>query len=100
DPSKAVSADNVEQPAGAEPFDSGNIDRRRTWSHTFTVPGTYRYVCVPHELAGMVGVVVVEGGSWSDVVSGACCFPCPLLPDVSAAIRRAAMVEMPTSSST
>lgn len=63
DPSKAVSADNVELPAGAEPFDSGNIDPERTWSHTFTVPGTYRYVCVPHELAGMVGVVVVEGGS-------------------------------------
>ncbi|HEU5210140.1 MAG TPA: plastocyanin/azurin family copper-binding protein [Longimicrobiales bacterium] len=63
DRSRAASADNVVLPAGAEPFDSGNIDPGRSWSYTFTVPGTYQYVCLPHELAGMIGVVVVEGGS-------------------------------------
>jgi plastocyanin len=24
------------------------------------VPGTYRYFCLPHEKAGMVGVIVVK----------------------------------------
>jgi plastocyanin len=28
--------------------------------HTFTVPGEYRYVCVPHDMVGMVGTVIVE----------------------------------------
>ena len=50
-------------PVGAEPFDSGNIDAGGSYSYTFNVPGTYQYVCLPHELAGMIGVVVVEGGS-------------------------------------
>jgi plastocyanin len=31
-----------------------------TYSHVFDVPGTYTYVCLPHEQAGMVGTVVVE----------------------------------------
>lgn len=30
-----------------------------THSHTFEVAGTYEYVCLPHESAGMVGSVVV-----------------------------------------
>lgn len=60
DPEKAVRPDNVQLPDGAPPFDSGNMDPGAVFVHTFTVPGTYRYVCVPHELAGMVGVVVVR----------------------------------------
>ncbi|WP_411963032.1 halocyanin domain-containing protein [Haloferax sp. YSMS24] len=31
-----------------------------TFEHTFDETGEYRYVCVPHESLGMVGVVVVE----------------------------------------
>ncbi|KAB1196657.1 MULTISPECIES: halocyanin domain-containing protein [Haloferax] len=31
-----------------------------TFEHTFEETGEYRYVCVPHETLGMVGVVVVE----------------------------------------
>lgn len=31
-----------------------------TYRHTFEVPGRYEYFCVPHEQAGMTGVVVVE----------------------------------------
>jgi plastocyanin len=27
---------------------------------TFAVPGTYRYVCLPHESHGMTGTVVVR----------------------------------------
>jgi plastocyanin len=33
-----------------------------TYQHTFTVPGTYRYFCQPHESNGMVGEVVVKAG--------------------------------------
>lgn len=61
DPSKVVRPANVVLPDGAAPFDSGNMDPGATFSHTFTTPGTYRYVCVPHELANMIGVVIVEG---------------------------------------
>lgn len=63
DASKAAAAGNVTLPPGAQSFDSGNIDAGQTWSYTFTVPGTYRYVCLPHEMAGMTGVVIVAGGS-------------------------------------
>jgi plastocyanin len=47
-------------PPGAPPFDSGNLFPGDRFSHRFTEPGTYRYLCVPHALAPMVGVVVVE----------------------------------------
>ena len=59
DPERAAKRGNVVLPAGAAPFDSGDMAPGAVFVHTFTVPGTYRYVCVPHELAGMVGVVVV-----------------------------------------
>ncbi len=31
-----------------------------TFEHTFSEPGTHRYVCEPHKTMGMKGVVVVE----------------------------------------
>lgn len=40
---------------------SGSITTGESFSHTFEVPGTYNYFCIPHERAGMVGTVVVEG---------------------------------------
>lgn len=30
-----------------------------TFSHTFTEPGFYRYICTPHQTQGMLGVVEV-----------------------------------------
>ena len=60
DPAKAARAGNVQLPAGAKTFDSGDMPQGAVFVHTFTVPGTYRYVCIPHELAAMVGVVVVQ----------------------------------------
>ncbi len=33
---------------------------RQRFSRTFDEPGTYRYICIPHEGAGMVGTVVVR----------------------------------------
>lgn len=60
DPSKAADPAHVELPEGAETFDSGFIEAGGTYSHTFEVPGRYRYFCIPHEAAGMIGEVVVE----------------------------------------
>jgi len=37
----------------------GAIESTQTYEHTFEVPGTYHYVCIPHEPQGMVGQVVV-----------------------------------------
>lgn len=72
-----VTAYESSLPAGADFFASGGYDSeaaaREAWRseiggrlttsdvfrHTFEVPGTYRYFCVPHEQAGMVGAVRV-----------------------------------------
>jgi plastocyanin len=59
DPSMAATAGNVALPAGVAPFDSGDLEEDGTFSHTFTVKGTYKYVCKYHEAMGMVGTVVV-----------------------------------------
>lgn len=59
DPAKAANADHVRLPEGAEPFDSGDLLAEDTYRRTFDVPGTYTYFCVPHEMAGMVGTIVV-----------------------------------------
>ncbi len=37
----------------------GRLEPRGTYGHTFEVPGTYDYVCIPHVAAGMAGTVVV-----------------------------------------
>ena len=60
DPAKAMSASNVVLPTGVAPFDSGDMEEDATFSHTFTVKGTYKYVCKYHEMMGMVGTVVVS----------------------------------------
>jgi plastocyanin len=59
DPSKAAAKENATLPAGVEPFDSGAIEEEGTFSHTFTVKGTYKYICVYHENMGMIGTVIV-----------------------------------------
>jgi plastocyanin len=51
---------DASMPKGAIAFDSGFIPPGGNYSYTFTVPGTYRYFCLPHEKAGMVGVIVVK----------------------------------------
>lgn len=37
----------------------GAIESGGTYEHTFSVPGTYNYFCIPHETGGMVGVIEV-----------------------------------------
>lgn len=59
DPAAAVDKANVALPEGVAPFDSGNLEQDATFSHTFTVKGTYKYVCKLHEAMGMVGTVIV-----------------------------------------
>ncbi|WP_435358183.1 plastocyanin/azurin family copper-binding protein [Haloarchaeobius sp. DFWS5] len=39
---------------------SKTFDDGHTYEYEFTVPGTYEYVCTPHEGLGMDGAVVVE----------------------------------------
>lgn len=51
-------------PERAQPWDSGMLLTEypapgSTFEHTFTVPGVYDYLCIPHEAAGMVGRIVV-----------------------------------------
>lgn len=60
DKRKATKAANVELPRGAKPFDSGFISGKKSYKRTFEQSGTYRYICIPHEGAGMVGTVIVK----------------------------------------
>ncbi|RME57663.1 MAG: halocyanin, partial [Candidatus Dadabacteria bacterium] len=60
DPKKATLEDSTKLPKGAKPFNSGNLEPNAVFRHTFTVPGTYRYFCIPHEAAMMRGEIVVE----------------------------------------
>lgn len=48
-------------PPDAEPWDSGILTRPgQRFELRLDVPGVYDYFCLPHELAGMVGRIVVE----------------------------------------
>jgi plastocyanin len=60
DPSDAINAADVTNPPGAKPFDSHFIQPGESFTHTFTVPGTYKYVCAAHEMSGMTAEVVVK----------------------------------------
>jgi plastocyanin len=59
DPSLAIKPQEVTNPRGADPFDSGFLRPGETFTHTFTIPGEYRYTCVVHEAKGMLGTIVV-----------------------------------------
>ncbi len=59
DPRRALSSTNVELPDGAEAFDSGWVTGGQWFRYTFSEPGVYRYVCLPHERARMLGTVIV-----------------------------------------
>ena len=60
DPDSAQKPADVSSPPGAKPFDSGFMKPGMTFDYTFTVPGTYKYLCLPHEKDHMIGVVVVK----------------------------------------
>ncbi len=58
DPAKAGNPADSALPSGAEPF-SARVAPGEVYRHTFTVPGTYRYFCEPHEGLDMLGRIVV-----------------------------------------
>jgi plastocyanin len=60
DPKAASDAKEVAMPAGASAFDSGEIKPGGSFEQRFTVAGTYKYVCKPHEEMGMKGEVIVK----------------------------------------
>ncbi len=59
-PALAIDPKQVSSPAGAPAFDSGFINPGQSFEQKFTVPGVYKYVCVPHETSGMIGTIVVK----------------------------------------
>jgi plastocyanin len=59
-PEVAQDPKDVSLPKDAKPFDSGFMPPGAKWSYTFTVPGTYKYLCLPHEKDQMTGIVVVK----------------------------------------
>lgn len=60
DPEVVRDPEMVSLPEGAETFDSGNMFTGDEFTQTFEVVGQYDYVCIPHDMVGMVGVVIVE----------------------------------------
>jgi plastocyanin len=60
DKSKAADPSLVSIPEGTKEWDSGFVGEGESFSRTFQNPGTYRYICIPHEGARMVGSVVVR----------------------------------------
>jgi plastocyanin len=60
DPSLAIKSTDVKTPSGAEPFDSGFMKPGESFSHTFKVPGVYKYACAVHETKGMIGEIIVK----------------------------------------
>ena len=59
DPGRAPGSKNIALPAGAETFDSGWVKGGQVFRYTFSEPGVYRYICLPHEEVRMFGTVIV-----------------------------------------
>lgn len=81
-------------PEAAEPWDSGYLLPGQSFSVIFSVAGVYDYYCVPHEMAGMVGRIVVGRpgpGSWLDQDGAGADLPdiaLRALPPVEAILKR------------
>lgn len=61
-------------PAGAEPWDSGILtEPGQTFTRRLEFPGVYDYYCIPHEMAGMVGRIIVapEGAEIGEIAEPA-----------------------------
>lgn len=56
----ANTAGDVSIPSGAKAFNSGKIKPGGTFEQKFTIPGTYKYVCEPHQEMNMKGTIVVK----------------------------------------
>jgi plastocyanin len=60
DPGQVKDRSLVQVPKDAKPFTSPSIDPGKRFRYRFTVPGTYKYVCPPHEENNMIGEIVVN----------------------------------------
>jgi plastocyanin len=59
-PVAATNPEYITLPDGAEPWGSALLQPGDTYTHTFTTPGEYRYICIPHVMSGMRGTIRVE----------------------------------------
>lgn len=59
-PLNATKPDLVQLPEGAKPWGSPMLQPGDEFSHVFDTPGSNRYICVPHVLSDMFGVITVE----------------------------------------
>lgn len=60
DPGAGSGRRGMALPAGAAAFDSGKVAPGQIYRVTFTTPGVYNYICLPHyDIFGMAGAVVV-----------------------------------------
>ncbi|MDN5785848.1 plastocyanin/azurin family copper-binding protein [Pseudorhodobacter sp.] len=46
-------------PEGAKPFNSDYLLPGESFEVTLEIPGVYDYFCIPHEMSGMVGRIIV-----------------------------------------
>ena len=60
DPAQAAEKSNIKLPTGIQPFGSSDLSEDGTFTHMFTVEGTYTYVCKYHESMGMKGTIIVS----------------------------------------
>jgi len=56
---KAANKADARVPARAKAWDSGFVGGGASYRRVLTVPGVYRYFCIPHEGARMIGTIVV-----------------------------------------
>ncbi|MFQ5703175.1 MAG: plastocyanin/azurin family copper-binding protein [Gemmatimonadales bacterium] len=59
-PGAAGVAEHNVVPDGAEPWDSGLMNKGDRFKLVLTVPGDYTYLCIFHEAAGMIGKLTVQ----------------------------------------
>ena len=60
DPGSGKGRKGMALPVGAAAFDSGKVGPGQIYRVTFTTPGVYNYICLPHyDIFGMAGAVVV-----------------------------------------
>ncbi|MCP5365854.1 MAG: hypothetical protein H6905_11625 [Hyphomicrobiales bacterium] len=80
-------------PEGAEPWDSDFLLPEASFEVTLYRPGVYDFYCIPHEMAGMVGRIVVglpTDKGWQDAALSAADLPDAALkafPDVKAILN-------------
>jgi len=81
-------------PGGAEVWDSDYLLPGESFTVTLRTPGVYDYYCVPHEMAGMVGRIVVgnpAGTGWpgeTDTDAGLPAVALEAFPAIDEIVRR------------